>query len=64
MYLKIVSEVRACENVFRGVSLLLKAERGDSVFATRHQICGSDKSPLLKSLRLNSILRKAYAYSV
>jgi hypothetical protein len=64
MYLKVVSEVRACKDAFRGVSLLLKAERGDSVFATRLRICGSDKSPLSKRLKLNSILRKAYAYSV
>ena len=42
MYLKVASEVRACKNAFRGVSLLLKAERGDSVFATRYQICGAD----------------------
>ena len=64
MYLGSVSYIRACKDVFRRVSLLLKAERGDSVFATRYQICGSDKSPLSISLKLNSILRKAYAYSV
>ena len=64
MDLKIASQIRACKNAFREVSLLLKAERGDSVFATRYQICGSDKSPLSKRLKLNSILRKAYAYSV
>jgi hypothetical protein len=28
IYLKVVSEVRACKDAFRGVSLLLKAERG------------------------------------
>jgi len=49
MYLKKVSQVMACKDVFRGVSLTLKAERGDSVFATRSKICGSDKSPLSKA---------------
>ncbi len=29
------------QNAFKGVSLLLKAERGDSVGATRYNICGS-----------------------
>ena len=50
MYLKVVSEVRACKNAFWGVSLLLEVERGYSVFATRYQICGSDKSPLPNGL--------------
>jgi hypothetical protein len=64
MYLVSVSNIRACKDVFRRVSLVLKAERGDSVFATRYQICGVDESPLSNSLKLNGILRKAYAYSV
>ena len=32
MDLKIASQIRACKNAFREVSLLLKAERGDYVF--------------------------------
>ena len=30
------------QNVFKGVSLLLEAERGDSVFQQRYKICLND----------------------
>jgi hypothetical protein len=42
--LKMQVAFNTCKNVLRGASLPLKAERGDSVFATRYQTCGSDPS--------------------